>query len=115
VIVHVIDIYSVAVDKAKSDTPVSTHANRPSAFAVSGERMQDQTGKINVFGLDRNLKSTQYQSQPLLVLRLYSGLGALEEETLKPLVSEASDHGGTVTRYATGYKVASLNLSRGLF
>jgi hypothetical protein len=38
------------------------------------------------------------------MLRLYPSFRALEKEALKPLVSEASNHEGIVTRYDTGYK-----------
>ena len=113
-VVLVIDIHGVAADKAKGDAPVPAHANCPSAFAISSERMQDETREIHIFGLDRNLKSTQYQSQPLLVLRLYSGFRALEKETLKPLMSKAPNHDGIVTRHATGYKTPKSNADRWL-
>ena len=68
-VVLVIDIHGVAADKAKGDAPVPTHANRPRAFAISGKGMQDETWEIHVFRLNGNLKSTQYQSQPLRVVR----------------------------------------------
>jgi hypothetical protein len=101
VIVHVINIVSVAILKAEHHTPVSAHGDRPKPGALTGQTVEAKARQSRVLRLNRRVKHSQNQSQPLGVSGLYCCQAAGPEESLKSAMSETSNH--IITHNVSGY------------
>lgn len=103
-VVLVVHVDRIALRECKRNAPIAAHPHGPSAFALAGERMQEQTGEFHICRIDRNLQPTQDHSEPLFVLRLDPSFRALAKEALEASMPEAAYHLRIVTHNAPGYK-----------
>jgi hypothetical protein len=101
VIVHVVNIVSVAILKTEHHTPVSAHGDRPKSGALTGQTVEAKVRQSNVLGFNRGVEYSQNQSQPLGVSGLYFCHAASSEESLKSAMSETSNH--IVTYHVASY------------
>ena len=102
VIVHVVNIVSVAILKAEHHTPVSAHGDRPKSCPLTGQTVEGEARQSRVLGLNRRVEHSQNQSQPAGVSGLYFCQGAGPEESLKSAMSETSNH--IVTYHVSSYR-----------
>ncbi len=101
-IVHVINIVSVPLMKAEYHTPVSAHGDRPKPGTLTGQTVEAKAGQSRVLRLNRRVKHSQNQLQPLGVSGLYFCQAAGPEESLKSAMSETSNH--IVTYHVSSYR-----------
>ena len=102
VIVHVVNIVSVAILKAEHHTPVSAHGDRPKSCLLTGQTVKAEARQSRVLGLNRRVKNSQNQPQPLRVSGLYFCQAASPEESLKSAMSETSNH--IATYHVSSYR-----------
>jgi hypothetical protein len=104
VIVLVVDIVCVWTFKTERDSPIATHRNGPSTFALTFQFVKFKARKAHVLWLYRRLEPTQNQAQFSRMLVPDPRRASSLVETLKAPVSERFDHYTSVT-----YNVTEVN------
>ena len=102
VIVHVVNIVSVAILKAEHHAPVSAHGDRPKSCPLTGQTVEGEARQSRVLGFNRRVEHSQNQSQPAGVSGLYFCQAAGPEESLKSAMSETSNP--IVTYHVSSYR-----------
>jgi len=82
----------MSVYKLKSDPPVPIDPYRPTPFVGTFKSVKSETGNIHIFYYLSGVQGSKLHSQPLRMMRLYSGTGSGFEELLQTLMPKRPDH-----------------------
>lgn len=91
-VILVIHVESVGAFKSETNTPVSRHPNRPSAFTPALEFMKMQARQIHIGWHRRGMESAKYETHSIHMLNLNSACRSSEKETFKALMLEILYH-----------------------
>ena len=101
VIVFQIDIDGIPIDPTECNSPISTGADRITAFIAANERMKTEPRQVHVLWARSVIKCTQNISYPPRVLHTEPAPVPSREKPFEGLVSERADHTQTVRRWLT--------------